>query len=275
MDAAAGSGRSLGWAARWWGRLFGPLLLTVVGVVALPAAVGAAQAGGAPIAQIPPGDQPSVAVLGTGEARAPAMSGTIQLIVRAVDPFAAGAAPVGPTGQPPALTEEQVQPIVDAILAAGVAPEDAEIVISQSAGSPFGTGAAQVLVELDRGELRLAEDLVAAGTEAASAAGLYVESVGAGFEVGDCDALIREARQAAADDARERAEGLADVLGLRLGEIVLASETPFYGDGAGGGCGAPVPGPAGGKGTYYPPFDPTAEPEVAVFAQINLSFAIA
>ena len=64
------------------------------------------------------------------------------------------------------------------------------------------------------------------------------------------------------------------MLGLRLGNVVLASETPFYGDGSGFGCAPSPTGPAG-KGTYFPPFDPTAEPEVEVYANLNLAYVIA
>ena len=272
-------------------RIVAPLALAVVGAASPLATIGlrgddaaargpggaAAAVGAAPTGfQMVPGDQPSVAVLGTGEATAPAESATLQLLLRAVDPFAAQAAgaeaPPLPPGQPPALTEEQVQPVADAIIAAGVDAAAVEVIISQGPGGPFGPGAAQVLVELDQADLDLMPDLATAGSDAAGQNGLYVESVGAGYEVADCDVLVREARQAAADDARSRAQGLAEVLGLRLGDIVLASESPYYGE-AGPGCAPPALGPAG-KGTYFPPFDPSVEPEVAIYAQLNLAYAI-
>ena len=302
MDATTGSRRPGFGAVARRARTVGSIALAAVGVVSLVAALGlrggdaAARGPGgsaAPLAalgatvnvpsafQMVPGDQPSVAVLGTGEASAPAESGTLQLILRAVDPFAAQAAgsegqasPPSPPGQPPALTEEQVQPVADAIVAAGVAEGVVEVIISQGPGGPFGPGAAQVLVELDRADLDLAQNLVTAGSEAAGQTGLFVESVGAGYEVADCDRLVREARRAAAEDARSRAQGVAEVLGLRLGDVVLASETPYYGGEAGSGCTPPTFGPAG-KGTYFPPFDPSAEPEVEVYAQLNLAYAIA
>ena len=294
MDATTESSWAFVRPVRRRGRVAWPLAVVAIGAVALALvaalglrggvaaqgqASGAASGGpgvyGGPGAfQLVPGDQPSVAVLGVGEADAPAVSGRLQLIVRAVDPFAvAGQVPVGAPGQPPPLTEAQVQPVADAIAVAGAAPRNVEVLVSRGFGGPFGPGAAQVLVDLDRSTLGLTEELVAAGTEAAGANGLYVESVGAGFEAADCDELLREARQAAAEDARRRAEGVAEALGLRLGEVLLASESPTYDGGAGFGCSTPIPG-VSETGTYFPPFDPSSEPEVELYAQLNVAYAI-
>lgn len=271
-------------------RFVGPLLLALVGIVALVAAIGSrgapvtagalAQAAGSGVSyggQLVPGDQPSVTVLGNGEASAPAETATIQLIVRALD----GGAPAPgsdvvpvPAGQPRPVSEEEMAPIVEAIVGSGVTARDVEVVTSPGFGGPFGPGTAQVLVELDRAEIDLAEGLVEAGIAAAGENGLFVETVGAGYRVSDCAPLQREARQAAAADARERAEALAEVLGLRLGEIVLANESPLYDGGPSGfGCSQTPTGPGGG-GVYFPPFNPAGEPEVEVYAQMNLAFAI-
>jgi uncharacterized protein YggE len=221
--------------------------------------------------------QPGIVVLGSGEASAPAESGTLQLILRAVPPQGdqssdvAAPAP-GPGGQSPALTDDQVQPVVDALTAAGVSNRSIKVLISPSFGGPFGPGAAQVLITLSQDKLKLASDLVTAGSEAAGQNGLNLESVGAGFEVADCDTLIREARQAAATDARARAEALAEVMKLTLGEILLVSETPSYGDGS--GCSTPFPG-SDPSATYFPSFDPSTKPEVEVYSQLNDTYAIA
>lgn len=264
--------------------------LTAIGVLSLIVMLGSRDGAAAPIfapqsqgqagpygSQALSVDQPGIVVLGSGEASAPAESGTLQLILRAVAPQGDQASDVaapalGPSGQPPALTENQVQPVVDALTAAGVSNRSVKVLISPSFGGPFGPGAAQVLVTLTQDKLKLASDLITAASETAGQNGLNLESVGAGFEVADCDTLIREARQAAATDARARAEALAEVMKLELGEILLVSETPSYGDGS--SCSTPFPG-SGGNTTYFPSFDPSTKPEVKVYSQLNVTYAIA
>lgn len=251
-----------------------------------PAANGAVAGAGQPAPHAPvdpdavaafqpvPGDRPSIAVLGVGEASAPAVSGRIQLILRAADPFAdvsPDALPVAP-GQPPALATAQLRPVRDAIATAGATARRVEIVTGPAVGGPFGPGAAQILVDFDRTTLPLTEEVVAAGVAAAAENGLFVESVGAGFGAADCEGLLAEARRAAADDARQRAEGVAAAFDVELGELVLASEVPVYDGGGGFGCAAAVADV--GRSVYFPPFDPSTEPTVEVFVQINASYAI-
>lgn len=222
-----------------------------------------------------PNQDPSIAVLGVGEATAPAVSGRLQLILRAADPFAAVAAdaPAALSGQPPALTTAQIRPVRDAIAAAGATSRRVEAVPGPPAGGPFGSGAAQILIDLDRTTLPLADEMVAAGLAAAGENGLLVESVGAGFLAADCAGLLDEARRAAAADARQRAEGVAAAFDVELGDLLLINEVPFYDGASGFGC-APAAG-AGQTGIYFPPFDPTSPPTVAVYAQLNVSYAIA
>jgi uncharacterized protein YggE len=166
-----------------------------------------------------------------------------------------------------------VRPVAAAVAAAGATARNVETVAGPAFGGPFGPGAAQILVDLDRTTLPLADEIVAAGVAAAGDAELFVETVGAAFEAADCDALLAEARRAAADDARERAEGVAAAFGVDLGDLLLASEAAVYGGGGDAGCAGPIPGPE--TAAYFPPFDPSAAPEVEVYAQINAAYAIA
>lgn len=70
------------------------------------------------------------------------------------------------------------------------------------------------------------------------------------FDVGDRSALERQARQAAMQDARERAQQLADAAGVTLGDPVAIDETlqggpvgmPMYARADGLGGGSPVEG---------------------------------
>lgn len=182
-------------------------------------------------------------------------------------------APAQALRQPPALTAAQLRPVAAAVAAAGATTRRVEVLPGPVVGGPFGPGAAQILVDLTRTTLPLGDELVAAAVAAAGANGLFVESVGGGFEPADCDGLLGEAREAAAADARRRAEGVATAFGVEVGDLLLASEAPFYDGGGGFGCGTLVAGGTQG-GTYFPPFDPSVPPTVRVYAQINASYAI-
>ena len=298
QTAASRSASILAVARR--GRVWGPVILAVVVAVASLAAVlvlrddasasaparGSSSAAGLATTdggrfQFVPGDQPGIVVTAVGEASAPAESATMQAIVRDIDGFSGGkpssegepAPPPPAPGLPPALTEEQVQPIVDAVVAAGVPAESVEVFVNPQFGGPLGAGGAEVRVELDQTQLELAGDVATAMTEATTQAGLIIENLGAAYAVADCEPLVREAQRAAADDARARAERMAEVLGLQLGEIILASEGSEYGPG-GVGCATSPFAELSGKGSYLPAFDPTGEAEVEVYATLNLAYGI-
>ncbi len=223
-------------------------------------------------AQLVPGDQPSIVVTGNGEASAPAKSAIMQVVVRgAIDPAAAG----GPVPTiPPPLTGEQVQPVIDAIVAAGIAEDAIEVKITEGFAGTFGPGTAEIRIAIAREELGLMPDLLEAVT--APVDGLTVDAVNAGYEAADCAPLVRRARKAAAVDAEKRARGLAEAVGLELGDILLVAESPVYAGAPGVGCTPPSPGfQAGGTGTYLPVYDPALPAEVEVYAQLNMAYAIA
>jgi uncharacterized protein YggE len=225
-------------------------------------------------AQLVPGDQPSIVVIGTGQASAPAASAVMQVVVRAavaIDPAAAS----GPVPTLPApLTEGQVQPVIDAIGGAGIAGDAVEVRIGEGFAGAFGPGTAEIRIAIAREELGLMPDLLAAVT--APAEGLTVDAVNAAYEAADCAPLIRRARKAAAVDAEKRARGLAEAVGLELGDILLVAETPVYAGVPGVGCTAAGPGfQPQGAGTYLPAYDPSAPAEVETYAQLNLAYAIA
>lgn len=218
-------------------------------------------------AQLVPGDQPSIVVIGTGEASAPAKSATMQIVVRAAmfDPA---------SKTPPALTDEQAQPVIDALVAAGIAEDAIEVNISQGFSGAFGLGTAEIRVAIEQAELKMMPDLLAAVT--APLEGLTVDAVNAAYEAADCAPLVRRARKAAAVDAEKQAEGLAEAVGLELGKILLVAQSPVYAGVPGVGCTPLSPGfQAGGTGTYLSVYDPSAPPEVEVYAQLNIAYAIA
>ncbi|HEV2106971.1 MAG TPA: SIMPL domain-containing protein, partial [Thermomicrobiales bacterium] len=117
---------------------------------------------------------------------------------------------------------------------------------------------------------------------------LFVGYVGASYEAADCQTLEREARQAAIDDARSRAEIQAALLGVQLGDVIASSDVDPYPSQAFGPYG-PIPAPSGGcepqappgfggdvaPAVTLPPFDPTSQSdEVEVYRQLRITFAI-
>jgi hypothetical protein len=255
----------------------GGVIAVAIGLGGLAPVVGtAAHEGPGGQTQAVPVAHPSLLAVGLGEASAPAESGTLQFILRAIDPFALAneAVPPGPPGQPPALQDWQVLPVADALVAGGVPAERVAVIVTGSGGGPFGAGSAAVEAELIGEELAWAAGLAEAAAWAAASSGLYVESTGASYAVGDCAPLVRAAREDAAEAAREQASEVADVLGLELGEIISVSEAPFY---YGPGVPACQPGAEeeDGQVIYRPGFDPAAEPEVEVYSQLTITFAVA
>jgi Protein of unknown function (DUF541) len=256
--------------------LFG--LLCTIALVSSPAS-----------AQPVTGQLPGIVTVGYGVASAPVATASLQFLLGPSAfygmtmpmPDAVEAMPGTPgpeMGQMPqaTLTDDQLDPIVEDLVAAG-APEGAVEVTVPAASDMFGPGAeiAEIRIDLDQPEAGLVDGLVQAVRDAAPPYGLAVLHMGARYEPADCAALTQKAREAAIADARTRAEGLAQGLGVTLGDLVQASESPFYGAPSGGSCdpmgAAAYSGPYG-PGTY-PTYDPNIT-EATVSIQVTLTFEI-
>jgi uncharacterized protein YggE len=232
-------------------------------------------------------DGPSIAVTGTGEASAPAEGVVIQIVVRrnesagmagdatpAVKAFAAG-----PAGTP--LTEAEIVPVIDALVAAGIPAETIEVVIAPAAPfmGAFGPGSAQILTSGDQTVVARLGEIIPPAIEAALAANLLVDQAGVGYTVGDCVAVETAALRDAVENGRAQAEQLAEVLGVELGELALASRQPTYGtygSPGGGACAEPLTVDSVKQGAVYlAPFNAEVEPEFEIYATVNLTYAIA
>ncbi len=302
----SGSGRGRGGRtlARW------SLALALVGLTGLGLANTAAQG-------VVVTDEPTIAVTGAGRATGEAETATIQMLVGSSEAFfgpvfpsdvvppdavepgeatpeageagmgmetSAGEVAVvpGPVG-PPSLTDEDLQPLVQALVGAGVEEDDIQTVTGPAASGvygPGGPGVGFVEAEVAQPTREQVGEIITAVNQAATDNGLLVQQLGVGYDVADCEPLEREARQMAIEDARTQASQLAELVGVTLGDLVQVSTHPFYGppfpDEDDGGC-PPSPeaanfGPGGTVTT--PPFDPMAEAEAEVYAQVNMAFAI-
>lgn len=287
------------------------LALALVGLTALSPGNAGAQG-------VVTTDEPTIVVTGAGRATAAAETATIQILVSSSEafygaPFPAEVVPseaVGPDDatpeageagmgmetsaeevmmqpgamSPPSLTDEDLQPLVQAMLDAGVEEDDIQIVTGPAASGiygPGGPGMGFVEAEVAQPTREQVGEIVTAVNQAATDSGLLVQQLGVGYDVADCEPIEREAFQAAIEDARSQAEQLAELVEVTLGDLVQVSSFPFYGpefpkEDEGGCPASPEAAIMGPGGTITtPPFDPTAEAEAAVYAQVNMVFAIA
>jgi len=170
------------------------------------------------------------------------------------------------------ISEADLAPLVDAIKAQGVSDADIEVVI-YPAGGYYGSGSsARVTVTLDNPADRVGP-VVDAGTQAVNESGtLILQNVGVLYSVDDCSTLLGEARRAAVEDAGDNGEGLADALGVSLGDILAASEYVYSPFG---------PSPCEPSfDTYYgygyegSAYDPAMLAEVQIVSNVSISFSI-
>ena len=252
----------------------------LLGLFALAAPVAAQDGGDA----APP---PGITVTGYGEATAPAEQVSLQLLVG--DPGGAYSGPQAPDpdATPGAEERARVAPVVDALVAAGVAEEDISVVVSpvfSGVYGPGGPGSARIDVSVEGADLERVNELIDAASVGAAQERLSVSQVGARYEVDDCDALERAAREAAIADARERANLQAELLGVELGDVVASSDgardaattAGYFGLATVlGSCEPAVPSGFSGNPITLAPFDPTTPAEVAVYTSLALTFAIA
>jgi uncharacterized protein YggE len=176
-----------------------------------------------------------------------------------------------PSPTPPAVTEAELQPLVDAIKAQGVSDSDIQVTVYPSSyNGPYGASTARVAVTLR--DPKRAGELIDAGNQAVAESGtLYIQNVGVIYDVNSCDTLLKEARKAAVEDARANGAGLAEALGVGLGAIQGASEYSYDPNGY-SSCQPQSQMP------YYqyegPSFDPAQPAEVQILSNVTISFAM-
>jgi uncharacterized protein YggE len=163
------------------------------------------------------------------------------------------------------IDESDLQPVIDAIVAAGVPRADIEFLSTAYYYSGSATLRARVS---DIGILNRV--IEAATTASQSLADVTLQSTGVSYMVQDCAPLERAALEAAVQDAGERATALADVLSVSRGAVVAASDyaySPF----GGSACNIGYVGPYPLGGATYAETQPQ---EVQVYASVSITYAI-
>jgi uncharacterized protein YggE len=218
--------------------------------------------------------EPGIVAVGYGQATAPAALARLQFLI-GPDQFGMM------SGPPSSVTADQLEPIVQVLVTAGLAEEAVEVNVPSVAATFFSPGGPEMgeikanVEQPTQGEL---VDLARAVREATSEAGLTVYFVGVRYEATDCAAQVQEAREAAVADARERAEGLATAVGATLGDLIQVSESPYYGPTGADSCSGSLPPDAAAFGPFGPgtdpAFDPSLEAVAITYVQVSLTFAL-
>ncbi|MBD2463718.1 SIMPL domain-containing protein [Oscillatoria sp. FACHB-1407] len=170
-----------------------------------------------------------VSVMGHGTATAPADTAKLQLF------FTGAQIPDGPPDQfPPTiasstLTPDQLQPLIDDLVAAGV-PADA-IALGTSSTQAFfffNVQGQQMTITLTQPTSARVQELIKLVEETVTesdAVALVNSSVQ--YFVNDCQGLASQAYTAAIADAQSRARAIATQLGVELDAIPSVAESPF------------------------------------------------
>jgi hypothetical protein len=230
---------------------------------------------------------PGISVIGHGEARAPADTAMLQLLIG--DPNYGGPAFPQVGGTPGERERETVAPIVTALVDAGVQEDEIEVIVGLSlaeVGTYFGPAIALIVVAVDSPELEQIGELVDTATVAAADERLVVGRTSVVYAIEDCSPLEREARELAVADARHQANIMADLVGVSRGDVIGTRDLPAEPSQAAFGPYGPV-GPTQAStcdseafatspqaAFLLPAFDPRMEPEVTASAVLELTFAI-
>jgi hypothetical protein len=162
------------------------------------------------------------------------------------------------------ITEEDLQPVIAAIVAAGVDRSDIEFVEQGYYDPYFASATLRVTID----DVALVDAVVdAARTASAGLEGIDLQSSNVLYRLSDCRGLEIAAMRAAVEDAGERVAAFAEALGAGVGAVVGAanySYTPFDGTACTSGYGYYPLGLSEGRGPA----------QVEVFASIVVTYAI-
>lgn len=181
----------------------------------------------------------------------------------------------------PRLSDRDLQPLVDAMIAAGVDEASIEVATGPSVASfygPGGPGGGRLDATIDGPTRASVDATIEAVDRAATRAGLTLQYVGVAYDLADCSTLVRDAKKEAIQDARDRATELASLLGVTLGEMLSAYDNSYFGVTPPTGTGCPPSPNYGGvfgpeSTVTAPPYDPSLPADARVISGVSLAFA--
>jgi hypothetical protein len=225
-----------------------------------------------------------IMVVGQGVASRPADRAAIDLIVLNYDPYSSPA-PESPLfsvqadyplpNEPQPLTREALQPIIDALVAAGIAASEIEVELGSSSAPYYGDGSATLSFTVEQPSSEQIERLVETATTAIQESeDLYLQETYVKYSVEECQPLETAVYEAAIRDARNRAEAIARAMSVELSPVPSVAESPFnlFAGGCDADSGLSLPFGAGYGAAYY---DPSAPAEVQLRRDVFVTFPIA
>lgn len=236
-----------------------------------------------------PGGVPSLVAVGYGTATVPAETALLQLLVSNGVQFDGGyVPPAEPGATPGAREQEAANPIVEAIAESGVPRDSIHVVISSAFGvSPYGNPEAvtfRIDITLREPDLETLNATVNAAAQAARQDGYSLAAVGALYGVTDCGAVQSQAWEAAVANARASAEHQAEILNVKLGDLLASHEAlaePVPATGMAEISGACTNTDAAEAMNPYleielttPRFEPNRDPVAFASARVSLAFEI-
>ncbi|MBE9126331.1 MULTISPECIES: SIMPL domain-containing protein [unclassified Coleofasciculus] len=226
-------------------------------------------------------EQATLRVIGKGRASQPADRASLQFKFISNIPFESPPEGVlsqfDTPGEP--LSEESLQPIVDALVAIGVPANAIEVKIVEPTGSilpfPFPStateGGAEVAVMVEQPTRDRLDQIVDTASDAANnLEDILLSTINVQYAVDDCQALERAAYQSAVEDSQNRARAIAEAMGADLRGAPSVAE-PFYGIFL-PGCNSEGNLPFGGSAAT--PYDPNSPVEVEVTKEIFTSYPV-
>lgn len=169
-----------------------------------------------------------ITVQGYGDASTVAKAAQVQLLLSRGEPggFNGSITRLRPGTRPGDEERKLAEPIVDAVVASGVAKTDVAVIVSALPANQFGgygpggPGLARIDFALSNPTPERFATLLGDAAVAADSESLAIGAVGIRYDAADCAALAGEARAVALKDARARAEAQATALGVKVGAIV-------------------------------------------------------
>lgn len=161
------------------------------------------------------------------------------------------------------ITEDDLQPVIDALESAGA---DVEFV-EQSYYDPYYASAT---LRATVNDLDAIEEIVEAGNNASGdLEEITLQSSNVMYTVSDCSALQQAALETAIEDAGDNAEVFAAALGVTAGEMIGATNYSYF---------AEDDGSCSSYWGYYPVYEDASfiggPAEVSVYAQVAITYAM-
>jgi uncharacterized protein YggE len=206
-------------------------------------------------------------VTGYGMAAANADSAILELYFSTSS--SSGSAPSSQTTPTTGISEADLQPVIDALVAVGVDRADIEYI----GGSYYDPYYASATLRVTVKEIGKLGDLMKAASDSSAIltnANVYLQGNYVSYTISDCSALEGSAMTEAVKDADARSKALAAAVSVTRGAVKGASSdaySPFGGTACSGGYVGPYPV----GGVTYAQGQPS---QVQVYATVSVTYAI-